>query len=393
MSRPHSARLAGVVNPLILGSSGRRHAPAKPVHAPNAALPCLNSNNSIEPESSRLLYEIKAGFEYAGGKTGSSLLPFARQCEQHGVQVLAAARTIGKARLAGDEAEKTAQGRYKVQLEDGSIVALGTLNNAEKKTAFCLRENVKALADAYGLNRLGFLTLTFPDPVTDTKEAQRRFNSLATNFLRKTFPDWLMVVEPQGQRGNAVHYHLLVVCPEDIRTGFDFEAIKARDYRSASATLRGVWSTLRDVLPRYGFGRSELLPIKSTQEGIAKYVGKYISKGCGDRLDGWEGARLVRYSTRTPWRKAFVNFAWNSDGSKQWRELVAEVAHELHAEDMAGIARAAGKRWAFHLKQRVDYCKAMGEVSTPADYAQFLRMRWRICVSRADSLGPDAFAT
>ena len=62
------------------------------MHAPNAALPCLNSNNSIEPESSRLLYEIKAGFEYAGGKTGSSLLPFARQCEQHGVQVLAAAQ-------------------------------------------------------------------------------------------------------------------------------------------------------------------------------------------------------------------------------------------------------------------------------------------------------------
>lgn len=393
MSRLHSARLAGVVNLGFGAAIGRRDTPAEPVCPAPGALPCLNSNNSTGPESSKLLDEIKSGFEYAGGKTGSSLLPFVRQCEQHGVKVLAAARTIGKARLAGDEAEKTAQGRYKVQLEDGSIVALGTLNNAEKKTAYCLRENVKALAKAYGLNRLGFLTLTFADPVTDTKEAQRRFNSLATHFLRKTFPDWLMVVEPQGQRGNAVHYHLLVVCPEDIRTGFDFEAIKARDYRSASATLRGVWSTLRDVLPRYGFGRAELLPIKSTQEGIAKYVGKYISKGCGDRLDGWEGARLVRYSTRTPWRTAFVNFAWNSDGAKQWRELVAEVAHELHAEDMAGIARAAGKRWAFHLKQRVDFCKATGEVSTPADYAQFLRMRWRICVFRADSLGPHAFAT
>ena len=58
-----------------------------------------------------------------------------------------------------------------------------------------------------------------------------------------------MVVEPQGHRGNAVHYHLLVVCPDDIRTGFDFEAIQRRDYRSASSTLRGMWSTLRDVLP------------------------------------------------------------------------------------------------------------------------------------------------
>lgn len=358
-------------------ASGRGDAPAEPVRPLPAALPCLNSNNSIEAGPARLFDEIKEGFRYAGGKTGSTFLPFARQCAQHGVNVIAAARTIGKVRLAGDAGEKTAQGRYKVQLEDGSVVALGTLNNSEKKTAFCLRENVKALADAYGLNRLGFLTLTFPDLVTDTKEAQRRFNSFATNFLRKTFPDWLMVVEPQGQRGNAVHYHLLVVCSEDIRTGFDFEAIKARDYRSASATLRGMWSTLRDVLPRYGFGRSELLPIKSTQDGIAKYVGKYIAKGCGDRLEGWEGARLVRYSTRTPWRKAFVNFSWNSEGSKKWRALVAEIAHELHAEDMAGMSRAAGKRWAFFLKQRVELCEARGEVSTPAEYAQFLRMRWQ----------------
>lgn len=367
-----------VVNLGCEAAIGRRDTPAEPVCPAPDALPCLNSNNSNGTGQSRLDDEIKEGFRYAGGKTGSTLLPFACQCAQLGVNVIAAARTIGKARLAGDAGEKTAQGRYKVRLEDGSVVALGTLNNSEKKTAFCLRENVKALADAYGLNRLGFLTLTFPDPVTDTKEAQRRFNSFATGFLRKTFPDWLMVVEPQGHRGNAVHYHLLVVCPADIRTGFDFEAINRRDYRSASATLRDMWSTLRDVLPRYGFGRSELLPIRSTQEGIAKYVGKYIAKGCGKRLEGWEHARIVRYSTRTPWRKAFVNFAWNSDGAKEWRALVAEVARELGVSDMPAMSRRVGKRWAYHLKNRIAEMRMAEETATPAALAEFLSLRARV---------------
>ena len=73
-------------------ASGRGDAPAEPVRPLPAALPCLNSNNSIEAGPARLFEEIKEGLEYAGGKTGSSLLPFARQCAQHGVKMLAAAR-------------------------------------------------------------------------------------------------------------------------------------------------------------------------------------------------------------------------------------------------------------------------------------------------------------
>jgi hypothetical protein len=42
--------------------------------------------------------------------------------------------------------------------------------------------------------------------------------------------------------------------------------------------------------PKYGFGRTELLPIKKTAEGVAKYVGKYVAKHIGQRLPADKGA-------------------------------------------------------------------------------------------------------
>lgn len=114
----------------------------------------------------------------------------------------------------------------------------------------------------YRVERLGFLTLTFADNVTNFREAQRRFNSLATNILRQHFEAWVVVVEPQ-KRG-AVHYHLVVVCRTDVRTGFDFTAFREcqneyqthgksacfyalrQRYASAAAPeLRKLWSELR----------------------------------------------------------------------------------------------------------------------------------------------------
>ena len=121
-----------------------------------------------------------------------------------------------------------------------------------------------------------------------------------------------------------------------------------------------------------------MLPIKSTQEGIAKYVGKYIAKGCGDRLEGWEHARLVRYSTRTPWRTSFCNFAWNSDGARMWRNLVREVAAELGVEDMPDMTKKAGRRWAYFLQKYLAEGKAAGLDPTPRELALMINMRARV---------------
>ena len=98
-----------------------------------------------------------------------------------------------------------------------------------------------------------------------------------------------------GKRRGAWHLHVLVLLPYDIRTGVDF----------APPYLRAVWRELRIKCKAYGFGRHELLPIKSNADAMAQYIGKYISKHLGSRKDEDKGKRLIASSSG--WTKtAFV---------------------------------------------------------------------------------------
>lgn len=188
-----------------------------------------------------------------------------------------------------------------------------------KKSTVALAWNVQNLAEKWGLEKLGFLTLTFRDKVLDPHEAQRRFNSLKTNVLAKRYPAVIRVWE--RTKAGRIHYHLLVVLDQDIRTGVDFKAIANGDYRSAGKVLRAEWAYWRKTAPNYGFGRTELLPVKSTAEGIARYVGKYISKHMSARDECDKGFRLVEYSRGA--RMASTRFAWATEGGKYWRTKLA----------------------------------------------------------------------
>ncbi|HZL95419.1 MAG TPA: hypothetical protein VFB99_17315 [Vicinamibacterales bacterium] len=210
--------------------------------------------------------------------------------------------------------------------------------------------NVAAMVERHGLERVGFLTVTPPDLVTDRVEWQRRWNSFATHYLRERFPDWLRVVE--RMKSGRIHAHCLVAVGFDLRTGFDFEAAGRRDYRSASAQLRELWSELRVTVPRYGFGRHELLPIKSTSSGMANYVGKYIGKHLDGRSEDDKGWRLVAYGSAA--RVARTRFSWAQQGVA-WRRGCQRLADMVGASRglqagtlrAAGLSYALGKRWAY----------------------------------------------
>ena len=193
------------------------------------------------------------------------------------------------------------------------------LSTQQKKSATALAWNVEALAKKYGIERLGFLTLTFEkngsDFLTDGHEAQRRFNSLVTNVFRDRYPERIRVRE--RHKNGAIHYHLLIVLPHDIRTCFDFDGVANRDYSTASDYLKKEWAFLRKTMKSYGFGRSELLPIKSTSEGISRYVGKYLSKNVQTRTEGDKGFRLVEYSRES--RAVSTRFNFNTHGARLWR--------------------------------------------------------------------------
>jgi hypothetical protein len=205
--------------------------------------------------------------------------------------------------------------------------------------------NVKALCDKYGVERVGFLTLTFADHVLDPNEAQRRFHSLKTHVLDARYAAWIRVFE--RQKSGRIHYHLLVVLPCDIRTGADFEAFERGDYMTANPLLRAEWAFWRKTAKAYGFGRTELLPVKSTADGIGAYVGKYIAKHIEARPESDKGVRLVSFSRGAG--VANSRFAWASPRSWLWRQKLAMVADRYGFRTMKHFEMAVGKCWAHKL--------------------------------------------
>lgn len=226
------------------------------------------------------------------------------------------------------------------------------LNTQIRKSASCLAWNVDFLCRKFGVENLGFLTLTFRDHVLDPKEAQRRFNSLRTHVLRERYFADIRVLE--RQKSGRIHYHLLVVIGEDIRTGFDFDACANGDYRSANQRLKQEWAFWRKTAKAYGFGRTELLPIKSNSECIARYVGKYISKHFEARQHRDKGVRLVEYSRNA--RIASTRMQFVSDGSAEWRRKVGIFCHYIAentgcAPTFEGVRGVLGPKWAYQWRK------------------------------------------
>lgn len=243
-----------------------------------------------------------------------------------------------------------------------------------RKAEFVLRTEVRALAKAHGLERLGFFTLTFPKAVMNRVEASRRFNSLLTGVLRKRYKIGIRVLE--RHKSNGIHFHCVVVCDGDIRSGFDFAACEngKRDYSSANPYLRREWAFWRETVEKYGFGRHELKPVKSNAEGLAKYVGKYLGKHWAVRRPEDVGARLVSYwgyrgKSAAARRNAGCTFSWVNGGARIWRESLRDVdrlaGHVCPAYLEAGLdgperlKRYFGRHWAWKLIKKEVTTKPM----------------------------------
>lgn len=223
------------------------------------------------------------------------------------------------------------------------------LSGSQRRTAFSLAENVRLMAEEHGLERLLFNTLTFRDHVLEIAQAQKRFNSLRTGVLADRYLDFVTVVE--RQKSGRIHFHLLAATEHDVRTGFDFDAAARGDYRSACPELRREWAFWRSTAPEYGFGRTEQLPVKSTSDGIAKYVGKYIAKHIDQRRQDDKGARLVRYSAGA--RRCGTRFAWTGERSKLWRKQLASFAMRHGCWSMDMLRERFGSNWAYRLAEYI----------------------------------------
>ena len=122
-----------------------------------------------------------------------------------------------------------------------------------------------------------------------------------------------------------------MLLPYDIRTGVDFTQFALGRYSSAPPYLRAVWRELRIKCKAYGFGRHELLPIKSNADAMAQYIGKYISKHLGSRKDEDKGKKAHCFFFRLD--KKQHSFSWFNDNSILWRTNLAILARELGFKD------------------------------------------------------------
>lgn len=230
------------------------------------------------------------------------------------------------------------------------------LNGSQAKTAFALRMNAERMIKEDGLECCGFLTLTVGDQnggrfvqVKDSAEASKRVNNLNRRVLKDLFERAIIVTE--RHKSGAVHFHVLGTLrgKPDIRTGFDFDQVKQRDYRAVPAALRDIWAMLRERLPEYGFGRAELTPIRKTGESVASYVSKYIEKNVYARLPEDKGKKLVRY---IGWDKKHLKpneFGWAGPKAVAWRAKTRATAALANITEPEQAAEALGPRWAFTL--------------------------------------------
>ena len=186
-----------------------------------------------------------------------------------------------------------------------------------RKSQATLKENLLLMIKLFGIEKIGFLTLTFGKGLRynskkDILIANRRWHNLCRRVLPEIIGEgtpWVIAIEPTGR--GRIHFHAVIVLKKDIRQGFDFETAKKTPQEvlnsmpevarrkfwreiTTNQDLKGYWKLLREKCPKYGFGIHQLLPVMYPDR-MADYIGKYLTKE-EVMLASPLGCRRLRYS-------------------------------------------------------------------------------------------------
>lgn len=178
---------------------------------------------------------------------------------------------------------------------EGQLHRQPTRKGRRKQVAVA-RRKLGALVERVGIERVGVLTVTTADECRSSAEFQRRWHSLRTHALSGWLSPGVWMRERQPRTGNW-HAHALVDAGFDIQTGVPFEEVSRGHYQNVKPELRSLWKRLRTEADRYGFGRTQLMPIDESRGGAAAVVGyltRYLSKSfSSEKLSGEEKGRLL----------------------------------------------------------------------------------------------------
>ena len=261
--------------------------------------------------------------------------------------------------------------------------------SAVAKKAEILYVNLRELIRRHGIEKIGFVTYTFPDNCEDAKIAQRRYHSFATSFLKRRDVQFICV--PERQERGAFHYHQAAAFPFDIRTGFDFEAYRnwqlafrsgdepavkkweRKYFRSANPALKKWWTDLRTAAPKYGFGRCQTIPVINGAEAISRYLASYVTTATLNRLPRDKGLRTIRYSMGR--RAGHLTMSW-ADGNGAVFRRGLQILGMIYELDFDGLKLKFGKKFQYQMRKRIgcfgrNYDKALPLVARIPEWADW----------------------
>ena len=236
--------------------------------------------------------------------------------------------------------------------------------SGSQRSHFIAEENIRLYIQKVGENNIGILTITTPSECLSAFAYQKMWHSWRTHVLKESFPTGMWIRERQPRTGNW-HSHSVVDVGWDIKTGFPFDQVASRNYSNVDLRLRKLWKAIRESAVKYGFGRSELLPIKSNGPSCAKYLVKYLTKARGsDKSEGEEKCRLFGI-----WGGVrFVTTPFSYTRSRILRKRKAWLAAEMGIECYGSFLVVFGPHWWHH------FGAALSDVVMPIEYYQLLQV-------------------
>jgi hypothetical protein len=240
----------------------------------------------------------------------------------------------GERSASAPPAEPAGRGRPFLYQEDRNLIS-GT----QRRSAFAVEQNIIELVKQHGLRRVCELTLTTRDNCLQHWDFQARWHSFMVNVGYELFSDGVYVKARQ-ERG-AIHLHAAVVMPFDVNPGaFPWDEVEHRCYKHVDPRLRKLWRKLRAVLPRYGFGRFTLQPIRKTGKALGRYLASYYGHNFLQRDDRDRSARL--WGAWGSARRCKTSFAFVSSNA---RLFVKYWAWELGFREYSDFGRVLGSTW------------------------------------------------
>jgi hypothetical protein len=221
-------------------------------------------------------------------------------------------------------------------------------NGSDVRAKFVAEENIAAFIRLAGENQILVGYLTCPG-AQSLVVFQRKWKSFLNGVLRSVFPKGVYVRERQSRTGDW-HAHFVVNAGFDVRTGYPWAEVKARNYGAVDARIKAFWKVFRDKCEVYGFGRHNLEPIRTNGVQTSRYLVKYLSKRKNsDKQVGEE--RCALFGIWGVGRACNFQFGWNTAGGREYRQKIAVIARlvgqmrSCSVENLDDLKRELGLDW------------------------------------------------